>query len=96
MNKYCRQCDKEFSSLAKHQIYCSVECRDKATKEKITERLKRSKIKKRIGKKRKCLNCEVEISIYNDNNLCNACYIDQKKLDKTLKEIKKFFDYEKN
>ena len=95
MSQYCRWCDKEFFSSAKHQIYCSVPCREEATKEKVAERIKRSKIKKRIGKKRNCSNCGIEISIYNDKNICNNCFIDQKKLDKTLKEIKRFFDYEK-
>lgn len=95
MSKYCRWCDKDFFSQAKHQIYCSVSCREQATKQKIVERTNRSKVKSRIGKKRNCVNCGIDLSIYNEKTLCNACDVDQKKLDKALKEIKRFFDYEK-
>lgn len=95
MSQYCRQCDKEFFSKAKHQIYCSVPCREEATKLKIAERINLSKVKNRIGKVRNCVNCGCELSIYNEKTLCNACNVDQKKLDKALREIKRFFDYEK-
>lgn len=95
MIQYCRWCDKEFTTEAKHQVFCSVECRSKSTKQKNSEKNKKSKVKRRIGKKRNCINCGMELSIYNEKKLCSSCYVDQKKFDKTLREIRKFFDYEK-
>jgi hypothetical protein len=96
MSQYCRWCDKEFTSNAKHQIYCSIPCREEATKKKVAERTARKKVKSRIGKTRICSNCKIALSIYNENPMCHSCYVDKKKLDKTLKEIKRFFDYEKS
>lgn len=95
MSQYCRQCDKEFSSNSKHQIYCSVECRDKATKQKMLERQQKQKLKRRINKKRFCSSCGCEISIYNEYSTCNNCLIDNKKVDKFLKQMRNLFEYEK-
>ena len=95
MNSYCRLCDKEFKSDLKHQVYCSVECREKATRQKMIERQEKERLKRRIKKKRFCSNCKKEISIYNEDSLCNTCTIDKRKVDKFLKDLKHLFDYEK-
>lgn len=95
MKKVCSWCDKEFSYRSKNQIYCSSECRLESTKKNIVQRYQVSKYKARIGKSRKCSGgCGVEISIYNDLGFCNACSINKKKVDKTIKELKDYFDYE--
>lgn len=95
MRKFCQQCDNVFNSKNKNQIYCSPECRSAATKDKILQRYKQSKVKARMGKERLCAGgCGVALSIYNDAGFCNACSIHNKKLQQTLKEIKRYFDYE--
>lgn len=48
-----------------------------------------------MAKKRLCSNCECEISIYNESTVCNTCMIDQKRVDKFLKDMRYLFDYEK-
>ena len=35
---FCVWCDKEFNKKSQKQIYCSIECRHQASKEKILER----------------------------------------------------------
>lgn len=93
--KLCSWCSSEFNPKVSYQIYCSVECRDRATKEKISERYQINRIKLRSGKKRKCLGgCEITISIYNENGFCNSCMINRKKVDQMLKELKGLFDYD--
>ena len=37
--KHCQWCDKTFESLISYQIYCSLECRESATKEKIAAKM---------------------------------------------------------
>lgn len=95
MIQYCRWCDKDFKASSKHQIYCSLECRQLATKEKVIQRAQKQKLKRRMNKKRFCNSCGVEISIYNEYATCNNCYIDKKKVDKFLKDMRYLFNYEK-
>jgi hypothetical protein len=95
LSKFCKLCDNHFESSNKNQIYCSPECRTIATKEKIVQRYKVSKVRSRTGKSRKCAGgCGIDISIYNDVGFCNTCMMSKKKLDQTLKDIKGLFDYE--
>lgn len=95
--KNCAWCSKEFHSSISYQIYCSASCREQATKEKIVGKYNTAKIKKRIGKERKCAGgCGTFLSIYNNNGFCNVCMINKRKVDKILKELKGFFDYEQN
>lgn len=95
MIKYCEWCDESFDTATKNQIYCSSECRTSATKQKIVQRYKITKAQERIGKDRRCSgNCDTLLSIYNDNGFCDTCMVSNKKLDRTIKEIKDFFDYE--
>lgn len=92
--KSCERCDTKFNPKVSYQIYCSNTCRDEATKEKIAERYLRTRRQKRIGKKRVCLGgCGVQLSIYNDDGFCANCNVSKKAVDKTLKQIKGYFDY---
>jgi hypothetical protein len=94
--KACAWCAVEFDPSVSYQIYCSVQCRESATKEKITERYQASRKKNRSSKPKKCAgDCGALLSIYNDKGFCNSCMINNKKVDKTLKELKRFFSYEK-
>jgi hypothetical protein len=86
--KHCNWCDKEFKTDISYQIYCSVVCRDSATKEKIAQRYIISRRQKRKGKNRICKFCSKNLSIYNDDSLCNSCLIITSDVVKALKEIK--------
>lgn len=95
--KLCNRfdCNTYFYPKVSYQIYCSNECRDLATKEKIAERYQITRRQKRAGKIRKCLGgCGVDLSIYNDSGFCSNCNISKKAVDKMLKQIKGFMDYE--
>lgn len=88
-------CNKYFEPRVSYQIYCSEFCRNEATKEKILERYQITRRQKRKGKVRKCLGgCEQTLSIYNDSGFCSNCNVSKKAVDKMLKQIKGFFDYE--
>jgi hypothetical protein len=55
-----------------------------------------SKFKSRFGKERRCAGgCETLLSAYNDETFCNSCLVNNKKVDKFIKDIKDYFDYEK-
>jgi hypothetical protein len=86
--KHCKWCDHTFETKITYQIYCSTECRDAATKEKIAERYLLTRRKKRIGKERKCKSCGSNLSIYNDDSLCINCNINPSDVAKALKQIK--------
>lgn len=95
--KQCEKCDKKFKAKVSYQIYCSEKCRDAATKEKIAERYNLTRRQKRIGKIRKCLGgCGVQLSIYNDSGFCSNCNVSKKAVDKMLREVKGYFDYEQD
>jgi len=95
--KQCDKCDTKFKPKVSYQIYCSEECRDSATKEKIAERYQLTRRQKRIGKIRKCLGgCGVQLSIYNDSGFCSNCNVSKKTVEKMLKEVKGYFDYEQD
>jgi hypothetical protein len=86
--KHCQWCDKLFETQIKYQIYCSQECREGATKEKIAARYIVERRQKRIGKDRKCKSCGELLSIYNDESLCVKCNINPNDVSKALKQIK--------
>jgi len=93
--KLCNRCDNQFNPVVSYQIYCSSDCRDAATKEKIAERYQITRRQKRKGKSRPCLGgCGTSLSIYNDDGFCANCNVSKKAVDKMLKELKGFFDYE--
>jgi len=96
MTKTCQWCEKQFTTMSKNQIYCSAECRTNSTKDKISQRYQTTKFKNRIGKERRCAGgCGILLSIYNDDTFCNNCLVNNKKVDKFIKDIKDYFDYEK-
>jgi hypothetical protein len=86
--KHCQWCDKDFKTEITYQIYCSAECREKSTKEKIASRYQISRRKKRKGKVRLCKSCGISLSIYNDEHLCNTCLVNPNDVNKALKDIK--------
>jgi len=93
---FCAWCDKDFYQNSSKQIYCSAECRKDASKKKIIERYAVQKVKKRVGKEKKCAGgCGTYLSIYNDVGMCDNCLINKKKLNTFIKELKDYFDYEK-
>jgi len=95
--KQCSRCDTMFNPKVSYQIYCGEDCRNLATRDKISERYQISRRQKRIGKIRKCLGgCGVQISIYNDSGFCSKCNVSKKAVDKMLKEVKGYFDYEQD
>lgn len=95
--RQCEKCDTRFEPKVTYQIYCSQECRDIATKEKINERYKVTRRQKRIGKIRKCLGgCGVQLSIYNDTGFCSNCNVSKKAVDKMLKTVKGYFEYDQD
>lgn len=89
-SKHCEWCDAQFETEISYQIYCSPECREQATKEKIALRYAMVRRTKRQGKKRQCKACGNALSVYNDEQLCQACLINPIEVNKALKEIKGF------
>ncbi len=87
-NKHCEWCDHSFTPAVAYQIYCSAECREEATKEKIREKYFLNRLKKRSKNPRKCNLCGSLLSIYNDSNICQNCDLDPKDVTKALKDIK--------
>ena len=93
--KLCSRCESYFLPKVTYQIYCSETCREESTREKIAERYQATKRQKRIGKVRKCLGgCDTSLSIYNDSGFCANCNVSKKAVDKMLKELKGFIEYE--
>lgn len=94
--KICDWCGSDFTPNVSYQIYCCSNCRELATKEKVNERYQLKRRQKLAKKQRKCANgCGTVLSIYNDQHYCLSCAIDNKQVDKALKELKGLIDYEK-
>jgi predicted nucleic acid-binding Zn ribbon protein len=91
------ECYVYFLPRVTYQVYCSDECRGLATKEKIAERYQATKRLKRKGKVRKCLGgCDISLSIYNDSGFCPNCNLSEKSVNKMLKQLKGFIEYEQD
>lgn len=86
--KICQWCDEPFEPNVKYQIYCTPECREFATKEKILERYAINRRNKMMGKDRKCKSCNTQLSAYNDDVLCQSCIVNPSEVSKALKKIK--------
>jgi hypothetical protein len=86
--KHCQWCDTSFESTVSYQIYCSPECRDEATKEKIAQRYAIERRNKRMGQFRPCKLCGSRLSAYNDDQICFSCLVNPKEVVKILREIK--------
>lgn len=91
-NKHCSWCDNQFQTKLSYQIYCSTECREQATKEKIAQKYLINKIQNRKMKMRICKVCGLRLSIYNDNPVCQICEINPNDLKDVLKEIRGIAD----
>jgi hypothetical protein len=87
-NKHCSWCDNSFETSISYQIYCSAECREAATKEKIAERYRAQRTKRRGRNPRKCKSCGSTLSMYNDEPTCQRCSSNPDDVAKALKEIK--------
>lgn len=95
VSKVCQWCNESFLSKSKNRIYCSDPCRIASTKKKIVERYHISKVRARVGKERKCSgDCGTIISLYNDEGFCNSCLMNNKKVEKFIKDLRGYFDYE--
>jgi hypothetical protein len=95
--KLCSRCDTRFDPKVSYQIYCSLECRDLATKDKIKERYQVTRRQKRKGKDRRCFGgCNTSLSIYNDSGFCANCNVSEKAVQKMIKELKGFIEYEQD
>ena len=88
MIKPCQWCDSSFETKISYQIYCSSDCRESATKEKIMQRYLQTKRSKRKNKDRKCKSCNATLSIYNDDTICQSCEVVPKDVEKALKELR--------
>ena len=86
--KNCQWCDASFKPRVSYQIYCSDECREQATKEKIAQRYAMTRRNRMIGKPRKCKGCGKPLSVYNNDPLCSLCTVDPTEVSKTLREIR--------
>lgn len=86
--KTCQWCDAGFEPKVSYQIYCSDECREAATKEKIAQKYAIKRRNMLMNKKRNCKSCHQPLSVYNDEDLCTACLINPKDVNKLLKEIR--------
>jgi hypothetical protein len=86
--KPCSFCDKQFNESVSYQVYCSSDCREFATKEKIAARYLQSKRLKRKGKTRLCKSCSMPLSIYNDFAVCSSCSVNPDAVNKAIKNIK--------
>ena len=86
--KHCQWCDAAFEAAVKYQIYCSAECRDAATKEKIAQRYAIERRNKLMLKDRKCKSCGARLSAYNDDQICFSCVVNPNFVKQMLKEIR--------
>lgn len=96
--KQCSWCGNVFSASVSYQIYCSLTCREEATKEKIAERHKAIRRQKKITKDRMCAaKCGTKLSVYNDDIFCSTCSVNPKEVNRKIREIRMFMhEYENN
>jgi len=66
------ECAKEFESKTHNQKYCSDECCRVATNRRIMEKYYEKKAI-RNGASRACRKCKVQLSRYNQGDLCSKC-----------------------
>ena len=94
--KICDWCSNEFQPNVSYQIYCSAECRQLATKEKVNERYRVKRRQKLSKKDRRCAGgCGTYLSMYNSSGFCNQCMTSSKQVNQALKELKGIIEYEK-
>lgn len=86
--KSCDWCNAEFEPKVGYQIYCSVECREESTKEKIALRNAQVRRKRMSNKVRSCKACGAKLSAYNDDVLCQSCIVNPSDVSRALKQIR--------
>jgi predicted nucleic acid-binding Zn ribbon protein len=86
--KTCQWCDAAFNPKVKYQIYCSEQCRELATKEKIAQRYAIARRNRMINNPKSCKSCSKPLSAYNEGVLCASCIVNPSDVTKALKEIK--------
>lgn len=67
-----KECAKNFDAKTHNQKYCSDECCRIATNRRIMEKYYEKKAI-RNGMFRQCKGCKLQLSRYNQNDLCAAC-----------------------
>ena len=87
-NKHCEWCDSSFVSNVSYQIYCSPECRQMATKEKIAQRYVQKRRAQRRKNPKTCKSCHKPLSSYNEDQVCYGCLVNPKEVKDALKELK--------
>jgi hypothetical protein len=92
INKHCEWCDHSFKTKLSYQIYCSAECREAATKEKIMQNYFMKQVRKRFEKKRLCKSCGSPLSAYNDSPICFVCVENPTDVAKALREMKRLMN----
>jgi hypothetical protein len=87
--KYCKWCDASFEADVSYQIYCSSECRESATKEKINDRYIAKRRKQQQKNPKLCRNCGKKLSVYNDDSICENCIINPKDVKDVLRDLRR-------
>jgi hypothetical protein len=87
--KPCEWCDNSFETNVSYQIYCSPECREQATKEKIALRYAATRRTRQNRKSRTCKDCGAKLSVYNDDLICQGCIVVPGNVSKALKDMKR-------
>ena len=93
--KNCQWCDNAFVTDISYKIYCSPECREEATKDKIAQKYAQKRRVKMMSKKRLCKSCNSQLSVYNDSQTCQKCITNPLDVKKALKEIKGIMNEDK-
>lgn len=83
MKCYYKECGKEFTPRTHNMKYCSDECCRIATNEKLRKDYYEKKARL-AGKKRICKaqGCNVTLSRYHEDNVCNRCANAKKTADR--------------
>lgn len=92
--KQCEWCGNEFETNVSYQIYCSSECRESATKDKIAQRYAITRRNRMLKKKRNCKSCGAFLSAYNDDTTCSNCSVNPSDVNKALRDLKGFLNDE--
>jgi len=90
--KNCQWCDQPFNTEISYKIYCSPECRELATKDKISQKYAQKRRARMMVKNRRCKSCNSKLSAYNDDVTCHACESNPKDVAQALKELKDIAD----
>ena len=86
--KFCSWCLNSFDSENNRQIYCSVDCRVQATKERQAEIRRKNRKQKRCATK----GCSGKVSAHIDSVYCRSCYLSDSVIELDLKMIKRMMN----